>query len=91
MYIFFGFECTQDTLVECDEGYLPEGNGINCINCNKAWCGSMGHKPNLCVAVCSLCMNKDIDFDSECVNRGPNEKVFSVPNTITLFCQWLFF
>ncbi|XP_052815380.1 uncharacterized protein LOC128242318 [Mya arenaria] len=89
-YIFFDFECTQDTIVQCNDGYLPGED--RCINCAKSWCGSMEHTPNLCVAhkVCSLCISKEIQPDSECLKCGPNIKVFSGPDTTKLFCQWLF-
>lgn len=91
-YIFFDFECTQDSIVESDDGYL-QGKDINkCRNCKKSWCGSMEHRPNLCVAhkVCSLCMAKYIKPGSECKKCGPNVKVFSGSNTTVSFCQWLF-
>lgn len=90
-YIFFDFECTQDSRLECQDGYLPGARNA-CVNCRKSWCGSMEHQPNLCVVqkVCKLCMNNDQTSLSECVNCGSNERVFSGPNTVTLFCKWLF-
>ena len=90
-YIFFDLECTQDNQLHCEEGYR---SGVNnhCVNCNTSWCGSMQHRPNLCVVhkVCSLCMKSDIKPSSSCEECGTQERVFSGPNTITMFCQWLF-
>lgn len=90
-YIFFDLECTQDSRLGCEDGYLP-GVHNKCVNCKKSWCGSMEHKPNLCVVhkVCNLCMQHDVTPSSKCSKCGPNERVFSGPNTIDLFCQWLF-
>lgn len=40
-YIFFDFECTQDTLIQCEKGY-ESGDSLKCKNCGKAktalWC-----------------------------------------------------
>lgn len=90
-YIFFDFECTQDSRIECNLGYLPAEDD-KCKNCKKSVCGTMEHKPNLCVVhkVCSLCRDQEFSSTSECLQCGPNEMVFSGPNTTTLFCQWLF-
>jgi hypothetical protein len=90
-YIFFDFECTLDKRLECEKGYL---SGVNntCVNCKKSWCGSMEHRPNLCVAhkVCSLCMCHDFTASSECSNCVPYERVFSGVDTTEKFCKWLF-
>ena len=40
-YIFFDFECTQDTMFQCEEGFLHNPVTEKCVNCNKADCGSM--------------------------------------------------
>lgn len=29
-YMFFDFECTQDSIVECDDGYLPGKDNLKC-------------------------------------------------------------
>ena len=47
-YIFFDFECTQESQLECENGYNPGAN-VHCMNCKKSWCGSMEHRPNLYV------------------------------------------
>lgn len=90
-YIFFDFECTQDSRLECCDGYLPDSNNI-CVNCRKSWCGSMEHTPNLCVAhkVCSSCMEYDVTSWSKCSKCGPNERVFSGFSAVNMFCEWLF-
>jgi len=90
-YIFFDFECTQDKRLECNAGYLP-GVNSGCVNCKTSWCGSMEHRPNLCVAhkVCNVCMHCDLTSKSECSNCGVNERVFSGLNTVESFCKWLF-
>jgi hypothetical protein len=49
VYIFFDFECTQDDLVECTDGYQPQKDNSSCINCGKENCGVYEHKPNLCI------------------------------------------
>jgi hypothetical protein len=89
--IFFDFECTQDKRLECERGYLP-GVNSTCVNCKKTWCGSMEHRPNLCVAhkVCSLCMCHNVTASSECSNCGPNKSVFSGFDTTDKFCKLLF-
>ena len=90
-YLFFDFECTQDTRQECEKGYLL-GEHSKCRNCKKSWCGSYEHVPNLCVVhkVCTECMKNDFTASCECQHCGLKERVFSGPNTITSFCKWLF-
>ena len=90
-YIFFDFECTQDTLLQCDRGYVP-GDNDKCKNCSKSWCGSFRHKPNLCVAnkICSMCMHDPVTPTSNCGKCLNNERVFAGPNTTNDFCKWLF-
>ena len=58
--IFFDFECTQDSQLECDKGFLPDEETGTCTNCKKKKCGSFVHKPILCVAqrVCLVCWIK---------------------------------
>ncbi|CAG2256486.1 unnamed protein product [Mytilus edulis] len=89
-YIFFDFECTQDDLLECADGYQPGDSG--CKNCGKAECGSYEHKPNLCVVhkVCLDCLNLEVTPLSECKTCGRNELIFRGINTTNKFCQWLF-
>ena len=86
-FIFFDFECTQEDLVQCENGYTPDIFG-KCRHCLKSGCGSYEHKPNLCVAqkVCTLCM----DNDEECETCGQQEHIFRGKNTLEEFCQWLF-
>ena len=59
-FIFFDFECTQDDLVQCEEGYIPDLYG-KCVHCLKTNCGAYEHKANLCVVqkVCTGCMDKN--------------------------------
>ena len=68
VYIFFDFECTQDNLVECTDGYQPQGDNSSCINCGKSNCGVYEHKPNLCIVhkVCLECLSQDVTPQSEC-------------------------
>ena len=90
-YIFFDFECTQDDMIQCQQGYQPNDNG-KCIHCKSPRCGAFEHKPNICVVhrVCLKCMDQDVDKDSICQTCGKNELVFAGPNTTEHFCQWLF-
>lgn len=90
-YIYFDFECTQDSLLQCTDGYNPN-NENKCTNCRKSWCGSFEHTPNLCVAhrVCVTCQQRAITPDSICENCGRNEMVFTGTHTTKAFCQWLF-
>lgn len=46
-FIFFDFECTQEDLVQCVNGYTPDVFG-KCQHCLKSSCGAYEHKPNLC-------------------------------------------
>ena len=90
-YIFFDFECTQDILLQCSEGFKP-GADTKCINCKTSWCGSFEHKPNFCVAqrTCEKCLNFPITPESICKICGNNEHVFYGMNTTENFCRWLF-
>jgi len=45
---FFIFFCTQDDILECEQGYNSSESG-RCTHCLKFWCGSYQHRPNLCV------------------------------------------
>ncbi len=91
LYIFFDFECRQEDIVQCEQGYERGDNG-KCVNCAKASCGSREHMPNVCVAqrVCSECIHDDITPESVCEQCGKNEHVFSGPTTTDEFCKWLF-
>ena len=42
-YIFFDFECTQDTMLQCERGYFNNPVTGKCVNCNKTECGSFKH------------------------------------------------
>ncbi|CAG2235463.1 unnamed protein product [Mytilus edulis] len=39
VYIFFDFECTQDDLFQCEQGYDRSGDSLKCKNCRKLRCG----------------------------------------------------
>jgi hypothetical protein len=90
-YIFFDFECTQDEILQCEEGYTEVKNG-KCGHCKKSWCGSNQHRPNLCVAqkVCGLCLQYPVTPKSTCRACGKNEQVFQGMETTDNFCKWLF-
>ncbi|WAR14681.1 ZN358-like protein [Mya arenaria] len=90
-YIFFDFECTQDDILQCETGHDLNENG-KCRNCSKAWCGSFGHRPNLCVVhqVCTSCMDIPVNTETVCKLCGKNELVFRGPQTTDDFCKWLF-
>ena len=90
-YIFFDFECTQDSLLECESGYLPDEKN-KCTRCKKTQCGSFQHQPNLCVVqkVCSQCIDDRITCESICKCCGKNELVLKGDQTTQLFCKWLF-
>lgn len=75
-FIFFDFECTQDGLMQCSEGYNPKvktGCGAcdespipckdcsTCRNCENNTCGKKLHEPNLVVSQ-TVC-NSCIDED----------------------------
>lgn len=64
-YIFFDFECIQEDLLHCKDGYSMKRNDecvqcsnspepcmecCKCVNCHQSWCGKSQHKPNLVVA-----------------------------------------
>lgn len=90
VYIFFDFECTQDDLLECTDGYQPGDSG--CKNCGTTNCGVYEHKPNLCVVhkVCLECLDQEVTQHSKCKICGKNDLVFNGKNTTNEFCQWLF-
>lgn len=90
-YIFFDFECTQDDLLQCKEGYNVGMKG-RCRNCGKSWCDTYQHRPNLCVVhkVCELCLHKPVTSESCCESCGKNKRVFQGLETTNKFCTWLF-
>ena len=92
VYIFWDLECMQDEMVHCNEGFDADQTTGKCKNCKKSSCGSFEHQPNLCVAqkVCSKCMECEVTSTSVCQDCGPNQMVFSGPNTVQDFCKWLF-
>ena len=79
-FIFFDFECTQDTMKECEAGYCPKPQE-NCFKCKQSagtcadcrlcracdysFCGTMMHMPNLVVSQSSCSHCKDKMFDFE--------------------------
>ena len=86
-FIFFDFECSQDNLIQYEQGYNPDLYG-KCKNCLKANCGAYEHISNLCVAqkVCTLCMDKT----HVCELCGQREYIFAGENSLNDFCEWLF-
>ena len=77
-FLFFDFECTQDSMKECDGGYCPNpkedcssckqsgGPCVQCrlcVTCGDSYCGTMMHKPNLVVSQSSCSNCKDEMFD----------------------------
>jgi hypothetical protein len=78
-FLAFDFECTQDTILQCDKGYDPKAiSGCQvctqqqedycqlcskCKNCHEPWCGKPGHVPNLCITY-SFC-NKCLNDPAE--------------------------
>ena len=91
-YIFFDIECTQDTMFQCEKGFFYNPVTEKCVNCQKADCGSLQHKPNCCVVhkVCELCHDSGITSTSTCSKCGPNRLVFTGLNTLDDFSKWLF-
>ena len=90
-YIFFDFETTQEDLVQCEKGYLPDEKKT-CKNCKKKRCGSFEHRPNLCVAhrVCLACIHQPLNKHTGCDICGKHEHVFSGRSARNDFCKWLF-
>ncbi|XP_041361018.1 uncharacterized protein LOC121377177 [Gigantopelta aegis] len=77
--IFYDFECRQDELLQCQEGYLPSGvcltcTGDNCSHqsrcqhCHQSWCGKQQHVPNYLVAqtACEVCKHEPVTETSKC-------------------------
>ena len=85
-FIFFDFECSQDEMSYCVEGYVPDSklnckdcqlpemckSCSKCQNCKTAWCGKATHRPNFVVAhsVCPKCIEKELTLDSVCKGCG---------------------
>ena len=82
-FIFFDFECSQDTIAQCRDGYrstlcsdCSDGNLCKkckrCQNCFKSWCGQSRHVPNFVVAqsVCEKCLNQLLADGSTCHTCG---------------------
>ena len=90
-YIYFDFESTLDCLLQCEEGYRLNTDG-KCTSCNKTWCGSYEHIPNLCVAqkICDVCHQRTISPDNVCEKCGKNEQVFIGLDTTQKVCNWHF-
>ena len=85
-FIFFDFECSQDEVSTCQDGYAPSqkeckdcksdhkcGKCRKCQNCRTAWCGRTTHRPNYVVAqsVCNSCIDIHVTADSKCDDCGP--------------------
>ena len=85
--ILFDFECTQNNLIQCEEGYIPDLYG-KCVHCLKTNCGAYENKPHLCVVqkACTGCMDKE----TQCNRCEKREQVFSGDNILNAFCEWLF-
>ncbi|XP_041350680.1 uncharacterized protein LOC121369694 [Gigantopelta aegis] len=77
--IFYDFECRQDELLQCNEGYSPievcptcPGNNCRhqarCQHCQQSWCGKHQHVPNYLVAQtsCEACKNQSTTDTSKC-------------------------
>ena len=92
LYILFDFECTQDDIVQWEEGPVLDETTKKCKNYKKSICGALEHVPKLCIAhrVCGRCIDKDINSISGCNKRGKNENIFSGVSTTTDLCKWLF-
>ena len=85
-YIFFDFECSQDDLSECENGYIPQKkiecadcqpsqvckSCSKCKNCNTSWCGRTTHRPNFVLAhsVCPKCIDNELTAKSVCKRCG---------------------
>jgi hypothetical protein len=83
-YVFFDFECRQDDVTECREGYAPPAPCDGCLvdarcstcdrcaNCRESWCGKQRHIPNYVVAhqCCSECIDVDLKPESKCYFCG---------------------
>ena len=84
-YIFFDFECSQDTMIECEKGHTRDAHKrcgecrdadnqcshcSVCINCNESICGSDEHKPNYVVAQTACHECQDKPVEEKCNNCG---------------------
>ena len=83
-FIFFDFECRQDEMTQCEQGYLPRNKCDTCQpkktckkcrkcrNCNTASCGKNSHSPNYVIAqkVCDHCLQDPFDPSSKCDSCG---------------------
>ncbi len=85
-FIYFDFECSQDEVLVCEEGYKPlritnckdcQSQQVctshsKCQNCKTSWCGKATHRPNLVVAhtVCPQCIDKPLTPQSVCKQCG---------------------
>ena len=81
-YIFFDFECCQDEISTCENGYRPIKRPrcidcqpqkvckacSKCKHCNTSWCGKATHRPNFVVAhtVCPKCIEDELTPESVC-------------------------
>jgi hypothetical protein len=86
-FICFHLECTQDDLIQCENGYKPDLYG-KCTNSLKSGCGNYEPTPNLCV-VQKVCTSY-IDKTNDCELCGQREYICAGENTLTVFCEWLF-
>jgi len=85
-FLFYDFECSQDQIVQCSEGYMANVTE-NCTQCRteetckscskcknslQAWCGKQEHRPNFVVAntVCGKCIDDPVTLQSTCVRCG---------------------
>ena len=85
-FIFFDFECNQDEISECTEGYVSSTiptcqqchpsqlckTCSKCKNCGSSCCGKTVHRTNFVVAhtVCKKCIHEPVQPDSICNSCG---------------------
>ncbi|XP_060564754.1 uncharacterized protein LOC132723964 [Ruditapes philippinarum] len=85
-FIFFDFECCQDEVSECENGYVASRKRnckdcqshevckscSKCQHCKSSWCGKATHRPNFVVAhtVCPKCIDKTLTPESICKKCG---------------------
>ena len=82
-FLFYDFECSQDQIVQCSEGYMANvtenctqcSTEEKCKSCSKcknslqSWCGKQEHRPKFVVAhtVCGECIDDPVTLQSTCV------------------------
>lgn len=80
-YFFYDFECTQNEIMHCEEGFTPRepctemcnresrcNKCRKCVHCGESLCGLEEHQVNFAVlqSACDKCINEELTSEAKC-------------------------